>query len=96
VPAIVRSMLQDTWTQALARVHRAEGEDSALWHGLLGTVDDLLWSVEPKTAPEDRKRLVTMLPGMLKRLQLGLRARPDGRSGPCRVPGALSIAMRPP
>jgi hypothetical protein len=72
VPPMVRAMLQDTWARALARVHRTEGEDSTLWQGLLATVDDLLWSVEPKHAPEDRKRLVTMLPGMLKRIHLGM------------------------
>lgn len=72
VPPVVRDMLQGPWSRALARVHRAEGEDSAMWRGLLGTVDELLWSVEPKHAAEDRKRLVTMLPGMLKRIQLGM------------------------
>ena len=72
VPPVVRSMLQGPWATALARVHRAEGEESMMWQGLLATVDDLLWSVEPKTAPDDRKRLVTMLPGMLKRMQLGM------------------------
>jgi hypothetical protein len=72
VPPAVRTMLQDTWTHGLARVHRSEGEDSIVWRGLVSTVDELLWSVEPKHAPEDRKRLVTMLPGMLKRIQLGL------------------------
>jgi hypothetical protein len=72
VPPIVRAMLQDMWTQGLVRVHRSEGEDSAMWQGLLATADDLLWSVEPKHAPDDRKRLVTMLPGMLKRIQLGM------------------------
>jgi len=72
VPPVVRAMLQDTWTYALARVHRAEGEDSIMWQGLLTTADELLWSVEPKHAPDDRKRLVTMLPGMLKRIQLGM------------------------
>jgi hypothetical protein len=72
IPPVVRTMLQGPWNQALARVHRAEGEDSAMWKGLLATVDDLLWSVEPKHAADDRKRLVTMLPGMLKRIQLGM------------------------
>jgi hypothetical protein len=72
VPPIVRAMLQETWARALVRVHRSEGEDSAMWQGLLGTVDELLWSVEPKNVAEERKRLVTMLPGMLKRLHLGM------------------------
>jgi hypothetical protein len=79
VPAAVRAMLQGAWTQALARVHRSEGEDSAMWKGLLATVDDLLWSVEPMHAADDRKRLVTMLPGMLKRIQLGMERGEMGR-----------------
>jgi len=72
VPPVVRTMLQETWAAALARVHRAEGEQSATWQALLATADELLWSVEPKHEADDRKKLVTMLPGMLKRLHAGM------------------------
>jgi hypothetical protein len=72
VPPAVRSMLEEAWVKALARVQRSDGEDSAAWRSLLATMDELLWSVEPKSAPEDRKRLITMLPGMLKNLHQGL------------------------
>jgi hypothetical protein len=65
-------MLSDAWVRALARVQRTEGEGSNAWHGLLRTMDDLLWSVEPKVSADDRKRLITMLPGMLRELQGGL------------------------
>jgi hypothetical protein len=71
VPAAVREMLLDTWAGALASVQLAEGEGSPAWQSLLRTMDDLLWSVEPKSSPEDRKRLVAMLPGMLKELHGG-------------------------
>jgi hypothetical protein len=72
VPSVVRQMLSETWVHALADAHLAEGEGSARWHALVATMDDLLWSVEPKLGAEDRKRLVTMLPGMLKRVTEGL------------------------
>ena len=72
VPAPIRDMLSDAWVRALARVQRSEGEGSNAWHGLLRTMDDLLWSVEPKASPDDRKRLITMLPGMLRELQSGM------------------------
>jgi hypothetical protein len=72
VPPVVRTMLNETWVVALARVHRTEGEQSAMWQALLATADDLLWSVEPKREADDRKKLVTMLPGMLKRLHAGM------------------------
>ena len=72
VAPAVRDMLRETWIQALARVQSTEGEGSPAWKSLIATMDDLLWSVEPKVQPEDRKRLVTMLPSMLKSLQEGL------------------------
>ena len=69
VPAVLRDMLGDTWVRALAKAHLGEGERSPRWQALVATMDDLLWSVEPKVVADDRKRLVTMLPGMLKQLQ---------------------------
>jgi len=72
VPAVVRDMLAETWVNALAKVHVSDGEGSPRWQGLLATMEDLLWSIEPKVAAEDRKRLVTMLPGMLKQVVEGL------------------------
>ncbi|MEO5693669.1 MAG: DUF1631 domain-containing protein [Usitatibacter sp.] len=72
VPAVLREMLLDTWVGALASVQLAEGEGSPAWQALVQTMDDLLWSVEPKACADDRKRLVVMLPGMLKRIQQGL------------------------
>jgi hypothetical protein len=53
------------------RGHLAEGEGSPAWQSLLHAMDDLLWSVEPKSTPDERKRLVVMLPGMLRRLHEG-------------------------
>jgi len=72
VPAPVAQMLRQTWTAVLARTYRVEGESSSVWTAQLATAEDLLWSVEPKAHPEDRKRLVTMLPSMLKSLQDGM------------------------
>jgi len=72
VPPLLRDMLVEVWVRALAKAHVAEGERSARWQALVATMDDLLWSVEPKVVADDRKRLVTMLPGMLKRVQEGL------------------------
>ena len=70
-PAPVRDMLVGPWVRALGAVHLAEGEGSPAWQALLHTMDDLLWSVEPKASPDERKRLVSMLPGMLRRLHDG-------------------------
>jgi len=72
VPGAVREMLMDSWVRALASVQLAEGEGSPAWQALVQTLDDLLWSVEPKATADDRKRLVVMLPAMLKRIDHGL------------------------
>ena len=58
--------------RALARVQRLEGDASPAWQALATTMEELLWSVEPKVAPEDRKRLITMLPAMLQSLHEGM------------------------
>lgn len=73
VPAPVRAMLCGRWAGALAATLRAEGEGSEAWHALVRTMDDLLWSVEPKASPEGRKRLATMLPALVQSLLEGLR-----------------------
>lgn len=72
VPAPVREMLIETWSCAFANVHGVEGEGSPPWQKLARTMDDLLWSVEPKVAPEDRRRLVAILPAMLEDVSEGL------------------------
>jgi hypothetical protein len=73
VPPVVRQMLETAWVRALAHARCEEGESSASWDTLAKTMDDLVWSVEPKVAPEERKRLVAILPAMIKSVVDGLR-----------------------
>ncbi|MBK8321956.1 MAG: DUF1631 domain-containing protein [Betaproteobacteria bacterium] len=68
----VRVMLEDAWARALGRVGVTDGEGSPAWNRLLGAVDELLWSLEPKSSPEDRRRLVNGLPSLLATLHHGL------------------------
>jgi hypothetical protein len=72
VPEPVRVMLEDAWTRALAHVGVGEGEGSPRWNTLVGTIDELLWSLEPKGTAEDRRRLVNGLPALLATLHQGL------------------------
>ena len=72
VPAVVRDMLGTAWVQALVAA-RYDGEDSLAWRAYIRTLEELIWSVQPKVQPEDRKRLVAMLPVLLKNLVEGLR-----------------------
>lgn len=72
VPAPVRAMLLGPWVEALARAHREDGQGSPAWRSLVNTMDDLLWSVEPKGAPEGRKRLAAIVPALVHALAEGL------------------------
>ncbi len=72
VPAPVREMLAEDWVNALADVCLIEGEGSPAWHRLVQAMEDLLWSVEPKSAAADRRRLISNLPAMIADVGEGL------------------------
>lgn len=78
LPYVIRSFLSEWWEGVLRTTYAKKGEDSEAWRTVVGTMDDLIWSVEPKRTPEDRKRLVSLLPGLLKRLQSNM----DGAAMP--------------
>lgn len=72
VPAVIAAFLTDHWQRMLADIHQKVGEANPAWTGAMATVTDLVWSVESKADPAERKRLVAMLPGLLKRLDEGM------------------------
>jgi hypothetical protein len=65
-------MLFGQWVAALTRVHIVDGEGSPAWRSLINTMDDLLWSVEPKASPDSRRRLAAILPALVHALGEGL------------------------
>jgi hypothetical protein len=73
IPA-VRGFLSKYWRQVLTKAYEEAGEQGPAWNQALVTMDELLWSIEPKISAEERKLLVTLLPGLLKRLQSGIAA----------------------
>ncbi|HEX5864454.1 MAG TPA: DUF1631 family protein, partial [Casimicrobiaceae bacterium] len=72
VPNFLGGFLRDTWIVTLVQLHLQGGEESEAWASALATLDDLVWSVQPKRTSEERKKLVGMLPNLLKRLHGGL------------------------
>jgi len=71
-PNFLASFLRDKWVATLTQLYLQEGEESEAWTSALSTLDDLVWSVQPKRANEDRKKLVAMLRNLLRRLHGGL------------------------
>ena len=72
MPEAVRAFLEQVWEKALVVSYAAHGEGSERWAVTLGTMDDLIWSVASKENGEDRKKLVSLLPELLKRLHAGM------------------------
>lgn len=71
-PEAMREFFRKSWSEVAARGFVLEGEQGQPWLDALRTVDDLVWSVAPKVSVEERMRLVTLLPDLLKRLEKGV------------------------
>jgi len=71
-PPVIADFLRQHWQKVLVSTHTESGEDSEAWRDARTVVADLLWSLEPRADPEDRKRLAVMVPSLLQRLRAGL------------------------
>jgi len=74
LPASVRDFLAETWLKVLARAALDGGETGAAWGEACATMEELVWSVRPKTDAGERQRLVQRLPPLLKGLRSGMEA----------------------
>ena len=82
VPNFLATFLRQKWQATLEHVYLDEGEESESWGSGVTTLEDIVWSVQPKRSPEDRRHLVALLPSLLKRLSAGMHSRgwqPDDR-----------------
>jgi len=74
VPALVGQFLDRHWRQVLEQTYIRHDDAGAPWVQALGTMDDLLWSVAPKHGADERNRLLTSLPDLLRRLRVPIEA----------------------
>ncbi len=74
VPNLVADFLGRHWRPVRAQAFNQAGQQAEPWILAIATMDDLLWSLERKTSPEDRARLLGTLPSLLKRLRTSLEA----------------------
>jgi len=72
VPNFLASFLRQNWEGTLSHVYQNDGEESESWGSAITTLEDLVWSIQPKKSPEDRRHLVALLPSLLKRLSAGM------------------------
>ncbi len=72
VPKAVVTLIDDSWRQILRLRFLQKGGESSEWKEAVLLMEELLWSVTPKSAPEDRKKLLETIPKLLKSLRMAL------------------------
>lgn len=66
--------LTQQWREVLARAWLQSDTDPQPWQIALQTMDQLIWSTQPKTESDERRRLVAVLPELVRNLNSGLDA----------------------
>jgi hypothetical protein len=74
IPGPVLEFIVEQWRRLLLLVHAKYGKNGAEWGDAVETMDQLLWSVEPRTSVEDRRKLAAMVPRLVRRLVKGMNA----------------------
>ncbi len=72
VPQGVQRFLLDHWQHVLKELYLRHGEEHHAFLSAVAMMDDLVWSVAPKANSDERKQLVSTLPGLLRAMQVGL------------------------
>lgn len=68
----IRQFLLDYWRQLMIITHIEHGVDSEIWTDQLRTAEDLVWSIQPKSGPDERQTLTKKLPQILKNIRRGM------------------------
>jgi hypothetical protein len=71
-PGVLRDFLRNVWQDVLQSALDREGYGSETWRRHEQAIDELMWSVEPKTTADDRRKMVVLLPRLLNALRDGM------------------------
>lgn len=72
LPAPIREFIDKHWRRVLPLVLSEHGPNSPQWQAHNSVIEGLLWTFQPKVAPEDRKALAQRLPEILRLLKAGM------------------------
>lgn len=72
LPHLVRDFLAGFWVDVLQRTALLHPEESLQWQDTVAVIEDLTWSLAPKSDQEDRLQLIGLIPALLTRLNRGL------------------------
>lgn len=72
IESYLRDFLLEVWVKVLVAATLRERTQTDFARKFRDAVSDLIWSVQPKINPDDRKRLVKTIPAVLNTLREGL------------------------
>lgn len=72
LPEPVKELLDTGWRDVMLLTLLREGEESEAWENARSRARELVWSVQPKQDPAERKRLLEAIPNLLTALREGL------------------------
>src|SRR4030095_14941198 len=68
----VLEFLAEQWLKLMVIIHVRVGTATDAWKNALEAMEQLIWSVQPKDTAEDRKKMGTIVPPLIKRLNAGM------------------------
>jgi len=74
MPGAVLEFLVEQWLKLMMIIHVRRGPASEAWQHAIEAMEQLIWSVQPKDTPEDRRKLATIVPPLIKRIGAGMEA----------------------
>ncbi len=74
LPGPVLEFIIEQWLKLMMLIHVRRGPGSEPWTRAIEVMDQLIWSVQPKESTEERRKLATTVPVLLKSLTAGLQA----------------------
>jgi serine/threonine protein phosphatase PrpC len=73
IPDVIQKFFHNRWKELLVFCYFDDGEQGDGWLKAVETMDQVIWSLTPISAPEDRKKLLQLLPGLLNRVKDGMK-----------------------
>lgn len=71
-PQLIAEFLKGPWKEVMKIIGLRDGCNGESWCATNRLMDDLIWSVQPKTMEEERRRLLALIPKLLHALREGL------------------------
>ena len=72
IPKPIETMLMGPWANFLVISVVRHGKNSREWKSAIGVTDNLIWSIQPKSTPAERKKLRDLLPKIVDSVRAGL------------------------